>query len=44
MHEATQAIDLDNALISLPVPLHPGAVRYFEEAGLTVPTHLFPAK
>jgi TRAP transporter TAXI family solute receptor len=40
MHSATAAIDLSNALVGLPAPLHEGARRYFEEAGLQVPDHL----
>lgn len=33
-HSAAKAISLDNAVKSLPVPLHPGAARYFREAGV----------
>ncbi len=40
MHEATQALSLENALAGLPMPLHPGAARYFRERGLTIPDHL----
>jgi TRAP transporter TAXI family solute receptor len=40
MHPATAELELQNALVGLPVPLHPGAQRYFEEAGLTVPVRL----
>ncbi len=40
MHEATEAIALEKALAGLPLPLHPGAARYFRERGLAIPDHL----
>jgi len=40
IHPATKAMDVNKALAGLPVPLHPGAARYFEEAGITVPDSL----
>jgi TRAP transporter TAXI family solute receptor len=33
-HAAARAISLDNALNGMPLPLHPGAERYYREAGL----------
>jgi TRAP transporter TAXI family solute receptor len=36
-HSAAKAIKLDSALSGMPVPLHPGAARYFKEKGLNVP-------
>lgn len=33
-HPAAKAIDLKHALEGLPVPLHPGAQRYYQEIGL----------
>ena len=42
IHPATNEMSLDTALNGLPMPLHPGALRYFEEAGLTVPDRLRP--
>ena len=42
IHPATRAMSLDRALAGLPVPLHPGALRYYEEVGLTVPDRLRP--
>lgn len=42
IHPATNAMSLDSALGGLPLPLHPGALRYFEEAGLTIPDRLRP--
>jgi TRAP transporter TAXI family solute receptor len=37
IHRATTAMNLENALSGLPMPLHPGAQRYFQEQGLEVP-------
>lgn len=33
-HNAAKAIKLQNALTGMPIPLHPGAERYFREAGI----------
>ncbi|MBV6272681.1 TAXI family TRAP transporter solute-binding subunit [Alcaligenaceae bacterium CGII-47] len=33
-HNAAKTIKLDNALKGMPVPLHPGAERYYKEVGL----------
>lgn len=33
-HSAAAAIDVQNALDGMPVPLHPGAERYYREVGL----------
>ncbi|RDL43383.1 C4-dicarboxylate ABC transporter substrate-binding protein [Marinomonas piezotolerans] len=40
IHKATKAMALEKAIAGLPVPLHPGAARYYREAGLTIPAHL----
>ncbi|MCH9808889.1 MAG: TAXI family TRAP transporter solute-binding subunit [Alphaproteobacteria bacterium] len=40
IHSATKAMALEKAIAGLPVPLHPGAKRYFEEAGLKIPEKL----
>ena len=42
IHAATKDMSLDSAIVGLPVPLHPGAARYYEEVGLTVPDRLKP--
>ncbi|MEO7547560.1 MAG: TAXI family TRAP transporter solute-binding subunit [Ramlibacter sp.] len=34
-HNAAKAIKRDNALKGMPVPVHPGALRYFREVGLS---------
>ena len=33
-HEAGKQIKLENALAGVPIPLHPGAERYYKELGL----------
>lgn len=35
-HAAARSIKLESALEGMPVPLHPGAARYFKEKGLKV--------
>ncbi|MDU9007214.1 TAXI family TRAP transporter solute-binding subunit [Sedimentitalea todarodis] len=40
IHPATKEMMLENAITGLPLPLHPGAARYYEEAGITVPDRL----
>lgn len=40
IHKATLAMSLQKAIAGLPVPLHPGAARFYKEAGLTIPDHL----
>lgn len=40
IHKATNAMALEKALAGLPAPLHPGAARYYREAGLTIPDNL----
>jgi TRAP-type uncharacterized transport system substrate-binding protein len=32
-HSAAKAINLKNALTGMPVPLHPGAEKYYKEVG-----------
>ena len=40
IHPATKAMAVEKAIAGLPVPLHPGAARYYKEAGLTIPDAL----
>jgi len=40
IHKATKAMNKDVAMAGLPVPLHPGAARYYKEIGLTIPDRL----
>mgnify|MGYP001350692525 CR=1 FL=1 len=42
VHKATQVMSVERALDGLPVPLHPGAARYFREQGVEIPSHLQP--
>lgn len=42
VHAATQYTKLETATVGLPVPLHPGAIRYYEEVGIDVPDRLRP--
>ncbi len=40
IHKATKAMAVDKAIAGLPVPLHPGAARYYQEVGINIPAHL----
>jgi uncharacterized protein len=42
IHAATKDMALEKALAGLPVPLHPGAVRFYEEQGIEIPDRLKP--
>jgi len=42
IHAATKAMSLDQAIAGLPVPLHPGAARFYEEQGIDIPDELMP--
>lgn len=44
IHKATADMSLDTALPGLPLPLHPGAVRFYKEAGLEINPGLIPAE
>jgi TRAP transporter TAXI family solute receptor len=33
-HKSAEQITLDTALTGMPIPLHPGAERYYREVGL----------
>jgi hypothetical protein len=33
-HSAAKAIKLSNALAGMPIPLHPGAAKYYKEVGV----------
>jgi TRAP transporter TAXI family solute receptor len=41
-NKAAAAIRLETALNGLPVPLHPGALRFYEEQGFDIPDRLRP--
>jgi TRAP transporter TAXI family solute receptor len=40
IHPATKVMAVEKAMAGLPVPLHPGAAKYYKEMGLAVPSHL----
>lgn len=40
IHKATKAMSKDKALAGLPMPLHPGALKYYKEIGLEIPENL----
>lgn len=42
IHSATKAMALERAIAGLPAPLHPGALKYYEEVGVSVPDRLRP--
>ena len=44
IHPATNAMSLDAAIAGLPVPLHPGAARYYEEQGIEIPAELMASE
>ncbi|MEO1960356.1 MAG: TAXI family TRAP transporter solute-binding subunit, partial [Paracoccus sp. (in: a-proteobacteria)] len=33
-HAATASIDVQNALKGMPIPVHPGAQKYYDEVGV----------
>ena len=42
IHSATRSMVLEEALQGIPVPLHPGALRYYREQNVAVPNALLP--
>ncbi|WP_116644189.1 TAXI family TRAP transporter solute-binding subunit [Salinivibrio sp. HTSP] len=40
IHKATKAMAIEKAIAGLPVPLHPGAARYYQEVGIDIPSEL----
>lgn len=40
IHPATKAMAVEKAIAGLPMPLHPGAARYYKEVGIDVPENL----
>lgn len=40
IHPATKAMALENAIAGLPVPLHPGAAKFYQEQGVEIPERL----
>jgi TRAP transporter TAXI family solute receptor len=44
VHKMGAFITLENALSGLPMPLHPGALKFYKEKGLKIPEALIPPK
>ena len=44
IHAATKAMSLQKAIAGMPMPLHPGAIKYYEEVGIKIPEKLIPKK
>jgi uncharacterized protein len=42
VHPAAEDISVEFTMDSTPIPLHPGAIRYFEEIGADIPDDLRP--
>lgn len=40
IHPATKVMAIEAAIAGLPVPLHPGAARYYQEVGVDIPDRL----
>lgn len=40
IHKATKEMNIKEALDGLPVPLHPGAAKYYKEVGINIPQEL----
>lgn len=43
IHPATKAMAIEKAIAGLPLPLHPGALKYYQEVGINVPDRLIAA-
>lgn len=43
IHAATKEINLQTALNGIVNPVHPGAARYYQEKGITIPERIRPA-
>lgn len=40
IHKATKVMNIKKAIAGLPVPLHPGAAKYYKEVGIQIPKSL----
>jgi TRAP transporter TAXI family solute receptor len=38
VHQAAKEISLKSAVVGSPVPFHPGALRYYKEKGVKIPS------
>ncbi|MCX8208583.1 MAG: TAXI family TRAP transporter solute-binding subunit [Sulfolobales archaeon] len=41
-HARARDIELARALEGMPIPLHPGAIRFYQEKGISIPSELRP--
>jgi len=37
VHPSCKSMSIDNAITGMPIPLHPGAVKFYKEMGLDIP-------
>ncbi len=44
IHPATKVMAIESAIAGLPLPLHPGAAKYYQEVGIQIPERLIAAK
>ena len=42
VHPAANQTTIEFTLAATPIPLHPGAIRYYEEVGVEIPDRLRP--
>jgi len=42
VHPAANQTEISFTLSASPIPLHPGAIRYYEETGATIPDRMRP--
>jgi len=40
VHKATKVMNIKKAIAGLPMPLHPGAAKYYREQGIDIPARL----
>ncbi len=40
IHGATKVMAIEKAIAGLPMPLHPGAAKYYQEVGINIPARL----
>ena len=40
VHKATKAMSIEKAINGLPMPLHPGALKFYKEKGISIPASL----
>jgi hypothetical protein len=44
IHPATKVMAIEKAIAGLPLPLHPGAAKYYKEVGIEIPESLMPTE